>query len=231
MLSKTRLSLIFHAGKRLIGLACMLAIVVLAVSGAARASEQTVLVALGDSLTAGYGLAAQDAFPQQLQRALKKRGRQVEVVNAGVSGDTTRGGLARLDWAVPKNASAVILELGANDALRGQDPEHAFAALDEIISKLKGRGLAVLLAGMEAPRNLGAEYTKAFNGIYPRLAQKHGLSLYPFFLEGVAGEPQLNLADGLHPTAEGIARIVELILPHVERLLDGQANAAQNRAG
>ena len=192
-----------------------------ALAHGAVAAEPAVLVAFGDSLTAGFGLEAKDAFPRQLQRALAARGREVKVINAGVSGDTTSAGLARIDWAVPKDADAVIVELGANDALRGQDPDQAYAALDAIITQLKGKGLAVLLAGMEAPRNMGADYTKQFNGIYQRLADKHAVALYPFFLEGVAGSPNLNLPDGLHPTAQGIARIVERILPQVEDLLDG----------
>ena len=188
-------------------------------------------MAFGDSLTAGYGLRREDAFPLQLERALRAKGREVKVVNAGVSGDTTSAGLARLDWAVPNEAAAVIVELGANDALRGQDPDQAYRALDQIISKLKGRGAAVLLAGMEAPRNMGPEYGKAFNAIYPRLAKAHGVALYPFFLEGVAGRPELNLADGIHPTGPGIAVIVKRMLPHIETLLDGLEAQKLKKAG
>ncbi len=177
------------------------------------------LVALGDSLTAGYMLPSKDAFPNQLEAALTKRGLKVEVANAGVSGDTTAQGLARLDWSVPDGTDAVIVELGANDALRGLDPGAARKSLDEIVTRLKSRGMAVMLAGMLAPRNLGAEYVKAFDSIYPDLARKHGLSLYPFFLEGVAESRAYRLPDGLHPTAEGVALIVQKILPTVEAFL------------
>jgi acyl-CoA thioesterase I len=177
------------------------------------------IVALGDSLTAGYLLPPQDAFPAQLQAALGKAGIAAEIANAGVSGDTASGGLERLDWSVPPEARAVILELGANDALRGVDPEKTRAALEAIIVKLKGRGIKVLLAGMAAPRNLGADYAGRFDAIYPELAAKHGLILYPFFLEGVALDPKLTLADGLHPTAAGVGLIVERMLPSVRRLL------------
>jgi acyl-CoA thioesterase-1 len=211
-------------------IACLLALCA-ALPGAALAADRMVLVAFGDSLTAGYGLAAKDAFPRQLERALAARGRQVKVVNAGVSGDTTSAGLARLDWAVPKDANAVIVELGANDALRGQDPKQAYAALDAIVTALKGRGLAVLLAGMEAPRNMGEAYGQEFNGIYKRLAEKHDVALYPFFLEGVAGAPNLNLPDGIHPTGPGVALIVERIVPHVEKLLDGVAAENSESSG
>ncbi len=211
-------------------LALLLAAAALA-GGPARAAKTTVLVAFGDSLTAGLGLKARDAFPRQLQRAIEARGRAVTVVDAGVSGDTTTAALARLDWAVPRDADAVIVELGANDALRGQDPEQAYAALDKIITRFKGRGLAVLLAGMQAPPNMGAEYADAFNPIYARLAKKHDVALYPFFLEGVAGAPKLNQSDGIHPTARGVERIVEGILPYVERLLDGLPARAPGDAG
>lgn len=180
---------------------------------------ETVLVALGDSLTAGYGLAPEHSFPSQLEAALKKRGHRVRVVNAGVSGDTTAAGLARLDWVMPKQADAVIVELGANDALRGLEPSQARANLDEIITRLKRNGRKVLIAGMLAPRNLGREYAGHFDPIFPALAEKHDALLYPFFLDGVAGNRTLTLPDGLHPNARGIAVIVERILPAVEKLL------------
>lgn len=179
-----------------------------------------VLVAFGDSLTAGFDIAPEESFPAQLEAALRKDGYQVRVVNAGVSGDTTAAGLARLDWSVPEEADAVIVELGANDALRGLPPEKARENLDAILEKLKARGLPVLLAGMAAPRNLGPEYTQAFDSIYSELGEKHAALVYPFFLEGVAGDRTLNLADGLHPNAKGVAVIVENILPAVEDLLD-----------
>lgn len=177
------------------------------------------IVVLGDSLVAGFRLKASDAFPAQLERALKARGHAVEVTNAGVSGDTTAGGLERVGWAVPKGTDAVILELGANDALRGLDPAQARANLDQIIAQVKAAGADVLLAGMLAPRSLGQDYTRRFDAIYPALAGKHGTLLYPFFLDGVAFDDRLNLADGLHPNPKGVAEIVRRMLPKVEELL------------
>ncbi len=185
-----------------------------------RAAERGVnIVALGDSLTAGYGLAANDAFPAQLPRALKAKGFAINVVNAGVSGDTTTGGLARLDWSVPDGTDAVVLELGANDALRGFDPAVTRKALDTMLHRLQERKISVLLCGMVAPPNLGAEYGRAFNSIYPDLAAQTGAILYPFFLAGVAADPKLNQSDGLHPTTAGVAVIVDRILPEVEDLI------------
>jgi acyl-CoA thioesterase I len=184
------------------------------------AAERIVnIVAFGDSLTAGYGLAANEAFPVQLQRALTAKGLAVNVVNAGVSGDTTAGGLARLDWSIPDGTDAVILELGANDALRGFDPAVTRKALDAMLRRLQARKIPVLLCGMLAPPNLGAEYGRAFNSIYPDLAAQDGAILYPFFLTGVAADPKLNQRDGLHPTAAGVAVIVDRILPQVEELI------------
>lgn len=177
------------------------------------------IVALGDSLTAGYGLPQTAAFPVVLQQALKDKGFTVEIANAGVSGDTASGGLARLDWSVPDGTQAVILALGANDMLRGVDPALTQETLDSIVTQLTARGIRVLLVGMRAAPNLGAAYQSRFDAIYPTIAQKHGLVLYPFFLDGVAGERALNLPDGLHPTAEGVKRIVERMLPTVERFL------------
>ena len=177
------------------------------------------IVVFGDSLAAGFQLKASDAFPAQLERALKAKGYPVEVINAGVSGDTTAAGLERLQWSVPERTDAVILELGANDALRGLDPTRARANLDRIIATIKTGGAEVLLAGMIAPRNLGANYTRTFNGMYAELAQKHGLILYPFFLEGVALNGDLNLSDGVHPNPKGVAEIITRILPKVEELI------------
>ncbi|MCG8650284.1 MAG: arylesterase [Pirellulales bacterium] len=177
------------------------------------------LIAFGDSLTAGLGVAPEDAFPRQLEAALRARGHAIEVVNAGVSGDTTAAGLSRLDWVIPQDADAVIVELGANDALRGLDPGAARANLDRIVTRLKARGLPVLVAGMLAPRNLGPEYAAAFDPIFADIATTHEALLYPFFLEGVAGEAKLNQPDGLHPNAEGVATIVRRILPSVEKLI------------
>ncbi|MBV9755174.1 MAG: arylesterase [Hyphomicrobiales bacterium] len=177
------------------------------------------LVALGDSLTAGFGLPAESSFPALLQRELVAKGKAVTVANAGVSGDTAEAGLARLDWSVPNDTQGVILELGANDALRGLDPKRCEATLDRIITTLKARDIAVLLCGMKAPRNLGTEYVEAFDAIYPRLSAKYGLILYPFFLDGVAGEQALTLPDKLHPNAEGVRVIIGKMLPVVETFL------------
>ena len=197
---------------------CLVALLLLAVPAAA--AEPLKVVALGDSLTAGYGLAPGEAFPEQLQAALRARGHDVTVVNAGVSGDTASGGLSRLDWSVPEDADAVIVELGANDALRGLDPAVTRQALAEIVARLKGRGQPVLLAGMRAPRNLGEAYAAEFDAIYPDLAKSQGVIFYPFFLEGVVADPKLNQGDGIHPTREGVARIVEAMLPSVAALIE-----------
>jgi acyl-CoA thioesterase-1 len=174
------------------------------------------MVVLGDSLSAGLGLPAEAAFPARLQKALADKGIKVDMVNAGVSGDTASGGRDRLDWSVPEGTDAVIVELGANDALRGIDPAVTRAALSDILTRLKARNIAVLLAGMLAPPNYGTEYAARFNAIYPELAKSFGVPLYPFFLEGVAAEAKLNQADGIHPTAEGVDLIVKNILPMVE---------------
>ncbi len=182
-------------------------------------SKPLKLVALGDSLTAGYNLPASAAFPTVLEKMLRDKGISVEIANAGVSGDTSQGGLERLDWSVPDGTDGVILELGANDALRGVDPALTERSLDAIVTGLKARGIPVLLAGMYAPRNLGTEYATRFDSIYPDLAKAHGLVLYPFFLEGIAGDRALNQPDLLHPTAEGVRVIVRNILPTVERFL------------
>jgi acyl-CoA thioesterase I len=195
------------------------AAVTLALGASAAAERPIKIVALGDSLMAGYQLPESAAFPAQLERALKAKGVAAEVVNAGVSGDTSSGGLARLDWSVPQGTDAVILELGANDMLRGVDPKVTRAALDEIIVKLKARGIAVLLCGMRAPPNLGPDYGRVFDAIYPELVARHGVLFYPFFLEGVAADIGLNQRDGMHPTADGIGAIVERIGPKVAELI------------
>lgn len=178
-----------------------------------------VIVALGDSLMAGYGLAPNEGFVPQLQAALEKAGHRAIVKNAGVSGDTSTGGLARLDWAIGADTDAVILELGANDMLRGIAPHVTRKNLQTIIERLQARNIDVLLAGMLAAPNLGEDYAARFNPIYPELAKSHGLIFYPFFLDGVAGQRRLNLPDGIHPTAEGIGIIVEGILPSIDTLL------------
>jgi acyl-CoA thioesterase-1 len=187
-----------------------------ALSARTSAAAPLRLVALGDSLTAGLGLSAETSFPALLQRELVEKGVAVTITNAGVSGDTAEDGLARLDWSVPQGAQGVILELGANDALRGMDPKRCEAALDQIIGKLKSRGIAVLLCGMHAPPNLGTDYVGAFDAMYPRLSTKYRLILYPFFLDGVSGDAALTQLDGLHPNAEGVRVIVGRMLPTVE---------------
>src|SRR6478735_8082405 len=180
---------------------------------------EPVIVAFGDSLTAGLGLAASEAFPAQLEQALHARGQNVKVVNAGVSGDTAAAALARLDWAMPQDASAVIIELGGNDALMGLDPAATKAALETIVTQVKARGLPILLAGMESPRNMGKDYVEQFGAIYTDLATRYDLVFYPFFLDGVALDDKMTLDDGMHPNAQGVARIVQGILPKVEELL------------
>jgi acyl-CoA thioesterase-1 len=177
------------------------------------------MVVLGDSLSAGLGLSATAAFPARLQKSLETKGIKVDMINAGVSGDTASGGRDRLDWSVPEGTGAVILELGANDALRGTDPAVTRAALSDILTRLKARKIAVLLCGMLAPPNYGNEYAARFNAIYPELSKSFGVPLYPFFLEGVAADAKVNQADGLHPTADGVDIIVKNILPMVEALL------------
>jgi acyl-CoA thioesterase-1 len=188
---------------------------------AAAANARTInLVGFGDSLMAGYQLPAGDGFPEKLQAALKAKGLDVTVANAGVSGDTTAAGLARIDWSVPDGTDGVILELGANDALRGIPPEESEKNLDQMIIRLKERGIAVLLAGMMAPPNMGADYAARFNPIYQKLSEKHGLPLYAFFLDGVALEPGLKLEDGMHPNAKGIDVMVEKMAPAVTNFVE-----------
>jgi acyl-CoA thioesterase I len=209
------------------GVACQIAIVATLGAGfclAARAQPGATaapvkVVALGDSLTAGYGLSDKDGFVPRLQAALDAKGIAVEVSNAGVSGDTSSDGLARLDWSVPPGTAAVIVELGANDMLRGIKPQLTRDALDAILQRLSSRHIAVLLCGMRAAPNLGADYGKAFEAIYPDLAAKYGALLYPFFLDGTAGNLNLTQPDGLHPNAAGVGIIVERILPKVDELV------------
>jgi acyl-CoA thioesterase I len=186
---------------------------------AAAATKPIKMVVLGDSLSAGLGLSASAAFPERLQKTLKAKGIEVDMINAGVSGDTSSGGRDRLDWSVPEGTQAVILELGANDALRGIDPKLTFSALSDILTRLKARGVAVLLCGMVAPPNYGSDYSARFNAIYPELAKSFAVPLYPFFLDGVAADAKLNQADGMHPTPEGVDIIVKNILPSVEAFL------------
>jgi acyl-CoA thioesterase I len=199
--------------------AAALAAMVATLPAAHAQSKSIRLVALGDSLSAGYNLPQEAAFPVALERALKAKGYKVEVANAGVSGDTSSGGLDRLDWSVPDGTDGVILELGANDMLRGLDPAGTRRNIEAIVERLKSRNIPVMLAGMYASRNLGPDYVQKFDSIYPDIAKKHDLVLYPFFLDGVAGDRSLNLPDGLHPTAKGVEIIVERILPSVESFL------------
>jgi acyl-CoA thioesterase I len=199
--------------------ALVVAALALAVQLAGAADGPVRIVALGDSLTAGLGLPANAAFPARLEQALKAKGMAVEISNAGVSGDTAAGGLARLDWSVPEGTEAVIVELGANDTLRGIDPKVTRQALEEIVRRLRGRGIAVLLAGMRAAPNLGPDYARDFEAIYSDLAARNDLLLYPFFLDGVATDAKLNQRDGLHPTAAGVDAIVARILPKAEELV------------
>jgi acyl-CoA thioesterase-1 len=192
---------------------------VLAPGFGAAAGQPVKIVTLGDSLTAGLGLPEQATFPARLARALKAKGIAVTIANAGVSGDTASGGLARLDWSVPRGTDAVILELGANDMLRGIDPNVTKAALAAILRKLQARHIPVLLAGMKAPPNMGDDYARAFDAIYPALASTHRVVFYPFFLAGVAADPRFNQVDGMHPNSAGVDVIVTRILPRVEELI------------
>ena len=173
------------------------------------------LLVLGDSLSAGYGLKADDAFPAQLQKSLRQAGYAVVVLNSSVSGDTTAGGLSRIDWALSDIPDLVIVELGGNDALRGLSDATTRANLDAILARLGREGISIILAGMQAPRNMGEDYVRRFDRIYPDLAARHGVVLYPFFLDGVALEPDLNQPDGIHPNSAGVRVIVSRILPYV----------------
>ncbi|WP_313604982.1 arylesterase [Rhizobium sp.] len=189
-------------------------------SGSANAQEKAInLVGFGDSLMAGYQLAPSESYTAQLEAALKAKGHKVVITNAGVSGDTTSAGLSRIDWSVPDGTDGVILELGANDALRGIAPEQSEKNLDAMLARLKERGIPVLLAGILAPPNMGGDYAEKFNPIYKRLADKYAVPLYPFFLDGVTTLPGMQIEDGMHPNAKGIAVMVERTLPMVEAFL------------
>ena len=198
-----------------------------AVGGAMSAAraETFTIVGFGDSLMAGFNLGPGEGFTDRLQAALRARGHDVSVANAGVSGDTSSGGLARLDWSVPNGTRLVILELGANDMLRGVSPTIPEKNLDEMLAKLKARKIAVLLAGMRAAPNLGADYQHAFDAIYPKLAAKYGVPLYPFFLDGIVGDPKYNLSDRMHPNPEGVRIMVSRILPAVQAFLGSLAKS------
>lgn len=202
-------------------LALLAALCAFAFLYAAPASADPIrIVAFGDSLTAGYGLPQSQAFPARLEAALKAKGHDVRIANAGVSGDTASGGLSRIDWSVPDGTDAVIVALGANDMLRGINPAVTRKAIEQIVQKLRARKIEVLLAGMRAPANMGGEYTAAYDGIFPDVTKANNLILYPFFLDGVVTEAKLNLKDGLHPNAAGIDVIVQRILPSVEKLIE-----------
>jgi acyl-CoA thioesterase-1 len=198
--------------------------------GAHAQSTPVKLAILGDSLAAGYGVKPEQSIPARLEAALKAQGRPVAVINHGVSGDTTAGGLDRVDWMLADKPDIVMVELGANDALRGLDPATAERNLDAIITKLKAAGVTVWLAGMLAPRNFGPEYTRQFDGLYKRLAEKYNVPLYPFFLDGVAQDAALNQADGIHPNPKGVDIVVERLLPFVTRNLDDYAASVRRPA-
>jgi acyl-CoA thioesterase-1 len=210
----TRIGLLLGvAGLLLAGTGCF-------APAAARVPE---ILAFGDSLIAGFGLPTEASFPARLEAHLRAEGVGVHIVNAGVSGDTTTDGLARLDWALADKPDIVILELGANDALRGIEPSVVRANLDAMIGKIQASGAKLLLMGMRAPPNWGADYQRDFDRLYPELAKAHAVTLYPFFLEGVAMDPKLNQPDGLHPNERGVAALVERIAPVVARLIGGQS--------
>ncbi|RMD65309.1 MAG: arylesterase [Alphaproteobacteria bacterium] len=224
-------TLSFYRRPACAGVFLILAATALSVAGApVRAAQDSgtplTLLAFGDSLIHGYGLRAGETFPERLEAALRAKGYNVRVVNGGNSGDTTAAGLARLDWMLAEKPDMVLLELGANDALRGLDPDRTYANLDAILRRLKVAGIPVLLAGMKAPRNLGADYARRFDAIFTRLARVHDVPLYPFFLDGVALDPALNQDDGLHPNAAGVEVIVARILPNVIALITQHTRAA-----
>lgn len=199
------------------------ALVLAAAVGPARAEARPVrILALGDSLTAGYGLPAEAGFTKVLERELAALGIAAQVVQGGVSGDTTAGGLARLDWALADKPDLAIVELGGNDGLRGLSPKQTRANLDAIVEKLKAAKVGILLTGMLAPPNLGKEYGREFNSVFPELAAKHGVAFYPFFLEGVAARPELNQPDGIHPNARGVAIIARAMAPRIKRLIEAR---------
>lgn len=213
--------------RRINDLLLVLVVVGTLVPGMAKA-ETITLLGFGDSLMAGYGLPQQDAFPTVLEAALRAKGHDVRVLNAGVSGDTTAGGRSRLGWSLSQAPDAVILELGANDGLRGVPTAETRRNLDAILTKLTDQGIPVLLTGMLAPPNMGREYGKAFKAMFEDLAARYDVVFYPFFLEGVAAREKLNQQDGIHPNAAGVEVLVERILPSVETLID---KVCSNRTG
>ncbi len=208
-----------HTRRRINRLAFALALLCSVIGAASVEAAARKLMVLGDSLGAGFGLPEEQGFVAQMERALRARGHDITVMNGSISGDTTAGGRARLDWALSSRPDFVIIELGGNDGLRGLDPVQTRANLDAILKRLKEEGIPALLAGMLAPRNLGPDYEGKFNSVYTELADRHGVILYPFFLDGVALDPELNQPDLIHPNARGVAVVVERILPYVERLV------------
>ena len=209
----------------------LLALVLCLAAAAGHAQSGQIKVAvLGDSLAAGYGVKPDQAFPARLQAALQRSARNVTILNHGVSGDTTAGGVERIDWMLADKPDIVLVELGGNDALRGSDPAGTERNLDAIVTKLKDAGVTVWLAGMLAPRNYGPEYAAQFDALYKRLADKHGVPLYPFFLDGVAQDPALNQADGIHPNPKGVDIVVERILPFITKNLDDYAASVRRPA-
>ena len=206
--------------RRAVNTACAVLSVILVTAVPLSAAETPVrILVLGDSLASGFGLEPGQSFPERLETALRKAGHKVRILNAGVAGDTTAGGLARLDWSLATKPDAVIVELGGNDGLRGIDPRTTRDNLDALLDKLKSRRIPTLLAGMVAPPNMGRKYGKAFNAVFPNLARKHDVAFYPFILEGVAGRNDLNQDDGIHPNQAGVAIMVDRLLPHVVRLI------------
>ena len=177
------------------------------------------ILVLGDSLASGYGLEAGKSFPARLELVLRQAGHDIQILNAGVPGDTTAGGLARLDWSLAGDPHVVVVELGGNDGLRGIDPRSTYTNLDAILTRLKSRDLPVLLTGMIAPPNMGNNYVEVFNSVFPLLAQRHGVMFYPFILDGVAGQPELLQDDGIHPNQPGVTIMVDRLMPHVVRLI------------
>jgi acyl-CoA thioesterase-1 len=222
---------VFNAIALAIGAAAVMLIALVGIARAQGGADEPVILALGDSLTAGYGLAKSDSFPAVLETALAEAGRPARVINAGVSGDTSKGGLSRVDWLLTEKPDVVLLELGSNDGLRALDPAQTYKNLAAVIEKAQKAGAHVLLAGMLAPPNLGRDYGEEFNAVFPRLADEYDVTFYPFFLEGVAAEPELNLSDGMHPNPEGVEVIVENILPSVIEALDAAAEKAEGAAG
>lgn len=214
---------------RIAALVVLVVLCLAAIPGHAQSGPVKIAV-LGDSLAAGYGVKPDQAFPARLQAALQRQARNVTLLNHGVSGDTTAGGVERLDWMLADKPDIVLVELGANDALRASDPAGTERNLDAIITKLKAAGVTVWLAGMLAPRNYGPEYAAQFDGLYKRLADKHGVPLYPFFLDGVAQEPALNQPDGIHPNPKGVDVVVERILPFITKNLDDYAASVRRPA-